>query len=190
MPFDQRRQRRRLTEQAPAHHFLDGFFRRCRDVRNAGGAVADELAEQGRVGGPLQPLRHIGIQPFQVHAGSGRVGLDDQEDQRQFLQIDFLDQAQHLLGVGVGPGRQQKQAVGVGRRVAADAFKGALPQDQTEGLLQVGEDGAGKPLVVGDQREAWAGHGRGGPPRGPRPGRRVVPEMAAERIKVVQRVGV
>ena len=143
-----------------------------------------------RLAGPLQPLRHVGIQAFQVLARAGRIGLDDQQDQRQFLEVDFLHQAQHLLGVGVGPGRQQEQAIGVGRRVAADALEGALPKDQAEGLLQVGEDGTGEALVVGDQGEAGAGHGWDGPPRGPRPGRRVVPEMAAERIKVVQRVGV
>ena len=96
---------------------------------DAGRPLADELTEEGSVARPMQPFCHVGIQLAEAFAGAAAVGLQDQQDDRQFLQIDFLYKAVNLFRIGGRTRGQKEQAVGIRGRVLADSLEGALPED-------------------------------------------------------------
>src|SRR5262249_38597476 len=88
------------------------------------------------------------------------AGLDDHQHRRQFLQVDFLNEAQDALRLDGRGGGQEQDAVRLARDVPADGVEAVVGDGPAESALDVRLDRAGKAWVVGHQRQAACGHER------------------------------
>ncbi len=154
--FDQRHQRRRLREQTAADDLLNGLRGPGgQELADSAHALADQLGQAGGVRRPTHGLGHV---LFDFSRAADLVTGDDHDDGRQFANVDFPNQAQHLLGLGGGRGGQQQQAIGLLADVGANRLEGTLKNGLAEGLFQMALDTAGERLIVTNQRHTIAAH--------------------------------